>query len=131
MPGSNPPARRIPPDRWSTNPARSFDNQQPIYVGRYRRIAFMPSKQTKKSRPARRRPPLGQRLGNHPLTVYRPGRVAEIFGVNESTIWRWWAKLKILPPPREFSPGIHGWSGQELSDFQERAPRLESEASDA
>lgn len=66
----------------------------------------------------------------HPLAIYRPGRVAEIFDIDEATVWRWWAKLKILPPPIEFSPGIHGWTHTQISKLIAKRPPLTSEAAE-
>jgi predicted DNA-binding transcriptional regulator AlpA len=81
------------------------------------------SKQTKK-KPARRpRPPAGQRLGQ-PLKIYRPHALAALLSVDPATLWRWWAKLGILPPPREFSETIHGWTEEEVATFLESRPRM-------
>jgi predicted DNA-binding transcriptional regulator AlpA len=84
-------------------------------------------KQTK-NKPARRpRPPVGQRLGN-PLKIYRPHRLAQLLAIDPATLWRWWAKSGILPPPIEFTPGVHGWTEEEVSAFLQSRPRMQSEA---
>jgi predicted DNA-binding transcriptional regulator AlpA len=88
-----------------------------------------------KPKPRRRKPVVARRplppLPFNPLAIFRTSRVAQIFDCDASTIWRWWAKLKILPPPTEFSPGVSGWTGQQISEFQESRPLRVSESADA
>ena len=48
--------------------------------------------------------------GALPLRFYRPSKVAEVFGVDPVTVWRWYAKDGVLPPPRKVG-GIRGWWG--------------------
>lgn len=87
----------------------------------------MSSKQTK-SKPSRRpRPPLGQRL--NPIRIVRPHRLAELLGVNPSTIWRW-QQTGVLPPPIRVSDGVHGWLEAEISELLE-SRRSVPEATDA
>jgi len=45
---------------------------------------------------------------SNPLKLYRPHRLAELFGVDPTTIWRW-RQNGVLPEPVEIG-GIHGWT---------------------
>jgi predicted DNA-binding transcriptional regulator AlpA len=55
----------------------------------------------------------------HPLRFYRPGRLAELLDVDDATIWRW-RKSGILPPPSEISPGIRGWTEEQIRELIEQ-----------
>jgi predicted DNA-binding transcriptional regulator AlpA len=52
---------------------------------------------------------------------YRIGRLAELLDVDPSTIWRWYVREHILPPPIELSPGVRGWTEDQLEElFRQR-----------
>ena len=48
----------------------------------------------------------------NPLRLYRTHRLAELFDVNPSTIWKW-RKRGILPEPICFG-GVHAWTEPQL-----------------
>ena len=57
--------------------------------------------------------------GVSPLRFYRPSKVAEVFGVDPATVWRWYAKDGVLPPPRKVG-GIRGWWEDEIYEAADR-----------
>jgi predicted DNA-binding transcriptional regulator AlpA len=54
----------------------------------------------------------------HPLTLFRPHRLAALLGVNPSTVWRW-RQQGVLPAPVEIA-GIHGWTQQQIEEVLKR-----------
>lgn len=54
----------------------------------------------------------------NPFRLYRTERLAELFDVDPSTIWRW-RKSGELPPPVEIG-GVHGWTEEQLREVIER-----------
>jgi predicted DNA-binding transcriptional regulator AlpA len=63
--------------------------------------------------------PLSHFREQHPLRIIRPTRLAELFSVDVSTIWRW-RQNGVLPPPVEISPAIRGWLESEIRDLLEK-----------
>ena len=63
----------------------------------------------------------------HPLRLYRSSRLAKLFGVDESTIWRW-KQSGVLPPPAAKFPGFEAWTEEQLVD---RVRQARGEAEDA
>jgi predicted DNA-binding transcriptional regulator AlpA len=55
----------------------------------------------------------------NPLRLYRPGRLARLFDVHMTTIWRW-QQNGTLPPPVEISPGIRGWPEGQIRELMEK-----------
>jgi predicted DNA-binding transcriptional regulator AlpA len=53
------------------------------------------------------------------LHIIRPKRLAELFDVNMTTIWRW-RKAGVLPPPVQIGPGIKGWTEDEIAELIEQ-----------
>jgi predicted DNA-binding transcriptional regulator AlpA len=53
------------------------------------------------------------------LRLIRPGRLAALLDVDPATIWRW-AQSGVLPPPVEFSPGVRGWTQQQIEELLEQ-----------
>jgi hypothetical protein len=49
----------------------------------------------------------------HPYALYRTGRLAELFDVDPSTIWKW-RKTGVLPPFKEIA-GVRGLTGKQLA----------------
>jgi predicted DNA-binding transcriptional regulator AlpA len=54
----------------------------------------------------------------NPFRIYRVKRLAELFDVDPSTIWRW-TKSGVLPPPVQIGPTIHGWTERQLAPLME------------
>jgi predicted DNA-binding transcriptional regulator AlpA len=53
----------------------------------------------------------------HPMRLYRTTRLANLFGVDASTIWRW-RKAGVLPPPIQIG-GVHGWTEAQLQPLMQ------------
>jgi predicted DNA-binding transcriptional regulator AlpA len=64
--------------------------------------------------------------GALPLRFYRPSKVAEVFGVDPVTVWRWYAKDGVLPPPRRVG-GIRGWWEDEIYAAADRIRQRSSQ----
>jgi prophage regulatory protein len=61
----------------------------------------------------------------HPMTRYvSAGQLAERYGVDKSTVWRW-AKNGTIPPPTKFSDQCTRWS---LDDIEQRDAERASRA---
>lgn len=67
----------------------------------------------KKRKRAARKQQLRTALADHPLRLYRPSRVAALFDVDQTTVWRW-KRDGILPPPIEIA-GVSGWTHEQLA----------------
>jgi predicted DNA-binding transcriptional regulator AlpA len=52
------------------------------------------------------------RQGANPLRLYRTHRLAELFDVDPSTIWKW-RQRGILPEPVQIG-SVHGWTERQL-----------------
>jgi hypothetical protein len=61
----------------------------------------------------------GRKLEPHLLQVYRPDRLAVLLDINPSTLWRWWARHHILPPPTRFGPFVRGWTYEQVKALLE------------
>jgi predicted DNA-binding transcriptional regulator AlpA len=48
--------------------------------------------------------------------LLRPGTLARQLGVSRTTLWRMWNEGD-FPPPRQVSPGIHGWLPAEVDEW--------------
>ena len=80
---------------------------------------------SKKNERRRKRNALG---APHPFRIYRTNRLADLFSVDESTIWRW-RRDGILP---EFTKigGIEGLTGDQVADLLKvRKPDTEESTS--
>jgi predicted DNA-binding transcriptional regulator AlpA len=66
----------------------------------------------RKSKKRKRRSGIQRDHGPHPFRVYRPDRLALLFDVDPSTIWRWY-KTGVLPEPVRIG-GIHGWTHEQI-----------------
>ena len=53
---------------------------------------------------------------SHPFKLYRPSRVAQLLDCDPSSVWRLWAKKKVLRPPREVA-GLRGWFEEDLAEL--------------
>ena len=56
-----------------------------------------------------RRPGKAVVIGDHPLQLYRPNRLAKLLDVANTTIWRW-RRDGVLPEPIQVGPGVRGWT---------------------
>jgi predicted DNA-binding transcriptional regulator AlpA len=63
----------------------------------------------------------------HPFRIYRPERLAELFGVDRATIWRW-RKAGLLPPFVQIG-GVSGLTEEQVSEVLKQ--RATEEAADA
>ncbi len=82
---------------------------------------------TKKSKVGRPhiRPPKRRELPQlHPLQLFRVGRLAEIFDVDPSTIFRW-RKEGVLPPFREVG-GVRGLTGEQITEVYNKTDEAAS-----
>ena len=62
------------------------------------------------------------RISNYranPYQLYRVGRLAKLFDVDESTIWRW-KQNGVLPPPAAKFPGFEAWTEQQIQQVIKR-----------
>jgi predicted DNA-binding transcriptional regulator AlpA len=65
---------------------------------------------------ARRREQRAQALAARRAGIVQAGGffryedLVQRYGVERVTIWRWWAKQGVLPPPVHFGPNSVGWS---------------------
>lgn len=66
----------------------------------------------------------------HPFRFYRPTRLAKLFDVDVSTIWRW-EKDGILPPAVQIGPGVRGWTEDRLKKLLDERRREAEGATDA
>jgi hypothetical protein len=98
---------------WSLRVSR--DPQEEGHLQRRRR---------KKSRTAGRKPaeskwrrkrPASETLDFHPLQLFRPGRICDLFDVDRSTFVRW-RRQGVLPPFIKIG-GIEGLTGEQLQRF--------------
>jgi predicted DNA-binding transcriptional regulator AlpA len=55
----------------------------------------------------------------HPFRIYRVGRLAKLLDVDPATIWKWYSRERILPPPIELG-GVRGWTEAQLKDVFDR-----------
>jgi predicted DNA-binding transcriptional regulator AlpA len=55
----------------------------------------------------------------HPFRLYRVGRLAKLFDVDPSTIWKWYAVQHILPPPISIG-NVRGWTEPQLNAVFDR-----------
>jgi hypothetical protein len=53
-------------------------------------------------------------IGDHPLQLYRPGRLARLLDVHLTTLWRW-RKDGLLPPPVQVGPNVRGWTYEQVA----------------
>jgi predicted DNA-binding transcriptional regulator AlpA len=61
----------------------------------------------------------------HPFRLYRTERLAELFGVDRGTVWRW-RKAGLLPPFVELG-GIRGLTEQQVAEvLKQRATEQEA-----
>jgi predicted DNA-binding transcriptional regulator AlpA len=75
-------------------------------------VSRKPTKQiTKLER--QRRPGKAAAIGNHPLQLYRPGRLAQLLDVHLSTLWRW-QRDGVLPRPVQIGPYVRGWTREQI-----------------
>jgi predicted DNA-binding transcriptional regulator AlpA len=49
----------------------------------------------------------------NPVRLYRPTRLAKLFDIDLSTLWRW-EKLGLLPRPVQIGPGFKAWTEPDL-----------------
>lgn len=49
----------------------------------------------------------------HPIRLYRPTRLAKLFDIDLSTLWRW-RQEGLIPQPIEISPGFSAWREPDL-----------------
>lgn len=54
-----------------------------------------------------------------PIRIIRPSRLATLWNIDPSTVWRW-VKGGVLPPPIQIGPGIKGWREDDLKALLER-----------
>ena len=55
----------------------------------------------------------------YPFRLYRVGRVAKLFDVDKSTVWRW-KKTGVLPPPAAIFPGFEAWTEEQIQEVIKR-----------
>lgn len=55
----------------------------------------------------------------HPLRFYRPTRLALLFDVDPSTIWRW-EQTGVLPPFVDLGPGVRGLTEEMLKEHLDK-----------
>jgi predicted DNA-binding transcriptional regulator AlpA len=82
-----------------------------------------------RSTPSRSKPdrPPHARGEPHPYRLYRVTRLAALFDVDYSTIWRW-KKSGVLPPPAVQFPGFEAWTEEQIKQVIEQRRQ---EAADA
>jgi len=51
--------------------------------------------------------------------IIRRSKLAEIFGVSETTIWRW-QRDGVIPQPIRLGPRMIGWLSSDISEFLEQ-----------
>ena len=47
----------------------------------------------------------------------RPKQFAKILQVSLTTLWRMWAKHKLIPPPKRISLRAVGWPAKQVNEF--------------
>jgi len=58
-------------------------------------------------------------MENKDKKIIRRSKLAEIFGVSETTIWRW-QRDGVIPQPIRLGPRMIGWLSSDISEFLEQ-----------
>ena len=56
-------------------------------------------------------------MSNSNDRILKVSEVSEILGRSPKTIWRWWAKVKVMPEPIKIMGRAVGWKESTINDW--------------